>query len=323
MEYTIVDLEKTTQLELSDAIEQNRKTAKLMRQEIDKLKQANKSYELNKKEEKEEAILLIEEEKNKMDSDNDFFNEVDYYFNFLDIINLSDNIKEEIRSILPSDKKTNYDNIIMCLKMGLLKNIKDIKDLLEEEKEALSKEDLEEFKAEINLNQKKIDIITEIEKDNTTTSEKSLKNNLFFVTTAGGNARVIDEINDMDVDYLESFKGLFESITDGTFKNVKRFNSNNKISGISEVKDFKTRVVFDRIGKYDYAIITAFTKKSNNDKGYLISLELKIKNYLNQKEKMISLLNNDDFRKENHLLEQELYNKLSISNKEKELRKEK
>ncbi len=323
MEYTIVDLEKTTQLELSDAIEQNRKTAKLMRQEIDKLKQANKSYELNKKEEKEEAILLIEEEKNKMDSDNDFFNEVDYYFNFLDIINLSDNIKEEIRSILPSDKKTNYDNIIMCLKMGLLKNIKDIKDLLEEEKEALSKEDLEEFKAEINLNQKKIDIITEIEKDNTTTSEKSLKNNFFFVTTAGGNARVIDEINDMDVDYLESFKGLFESITDGTFKNVKRFNSNNKISGISEVKDFKTRVVFDRIGKYDYAIITAFTKKSNNDKGYLISLELKIKNYLNQKEKMISLLNNDDFRKENHLLEQELYNKLSISNKEKKLRKEK
>ena len=127
----------------------------------------------------------------------------------------------------------------------------------------------------------------------------------------------------MDVDYLESFKGLFESITDGTFKNVKRFNSNNKISGISEVKDFKTRVVFDRIGKYDYAIITAFTKKSNNDKGYLISLELKIKNYLNQKEKMISLLNNDDFRKENHLLEQELYNKLSISNKEKKLRKEK
>ena len=323
MEYTIVDLEKTTQLELSDAIEQNRKTAKLMRQEIDKLKQANKSYELNKKEEKEEAILLIEEEKNKMDSDNDFFNEVDYYFNFLDIINLSDNIKEEIRSILPSDKKTNYDNIIMCLKMGLLKNIKDIKDLLEEEKEALSKEDLEEFKAEINLNQKKIDIITEIEKDNTTTSEKSLKNNFFFVTTAGGNARVIDEINDMDVDYLESFKGLFESITDGTFRNVKRFNSNNKISGISEVKDFKTRVVFDRIGKYDYAIITAFTKKSNNDKGYLISLELKIKNYLNQKEKMISLLNNDDFRKENHLLEQELYNKLSISNKEKKLRKEK
>lgn len=323
MEYTIVDLEKTTQLELSDAIEQNRKTAKLMRQEIDKLKQANKSYELNKKEEKEEAILLIDEEKNKMDSDNDFFNEVDYYFNFLDIINLSDNIKEEIRSILPSDKKTNYDNIIMCLKMGLLKNIKDIKDLLEEEKEALSKEDLEEFKAEINLNQKKIDIITEIEKDNTTTSEKSLKNNFFFVTTAGGNARVIDEINDMDVDYLESFKGLFESITDGTFKNVKRFNSNNKISGISEVKDFKTRVVFDRISKYDYAIITAFTKKSNNDKGYLISLELKIKNYLNQKEKMISLLNNDDFRKENHLLEQELYNKLSISNKEKKLRKEK
>lgn len=323
MEYTIVDLEKTTQLELSDAIEQNRKTAKLMRQEINKLKQANKSYELNKKEEKEEAILLIEEEKNKMDSDNDFFNEVDYYFNFLDIINLSDNIKEEIRSILPSDKKTNYDNIIMCLKMGLLKNIKDIKDLLEEEKEALSKEDLEEFKAEINLNQKKIDIITEIEKDNTTTSEKSLKNNFFFVTTSGGNARVIDEINDMDVDYLESFKGLFESITDGTFKNVKRFNSNNKISGISEVKDFKTRVVFDRIGKYDYAIITAFTKKSNNDKGYLISLELKIKNYLNQKEKMISLLNNDDFRKENHLLEQELYNKLSISNKEKKLRKEK
>ena len=86
-----------------------------------------------------------------------------------------------------------------------------------------------------------------------------------------GNIRVIDEIEKISKsspEFCSEFLELFQSIQDGSFKRVKRFLNNNKLVGISEVRGFKPRVVFDRIGKNDYAIITAFLKKCDNDRGY-------------------------------------------------------
>lgn len=329
MEYMILDPKQLTEENLIEAIKQNCKTATLMKKEIDKLEKTNKEYQLNKQNPEanfDSEILTENKNHDPSNFNEDFENEVDYYFGLLDSIILSDEMKENIEDVLPSKKKINCDKLIMRLQMELLKNIKDIEDLLEEEKELLSKEDLEEFKSEIELNRKKIEVISELKKEKQNNKKEPIENHLFFVPTTGGNIRVLEEIDDIDIDYLKTFKGLFDSIKDGTFKNVKRFNSGNtKTSGISEVKDFKTRVVFDRIGKHDYAIITAFMKKSDNDKGYKVSLELKIKNYLNMKERMVSNLENQKFRNTNQLLEQELYEKLSSQNENqvKILRKEK
>ena len=108
---------------------------------------------------------------------------------------------------------------------------------------------------------------------------------------------------------MPAFKKLFDSIKDGTFKNVKRYNNNKNYltSSVAEVKDFKIRVVFDRISKNDYALITAFIKKSDNDRGYRNSLDLKIINYLKQKDRLKELINDDEYMKEQVLLEKELY----------------
>lgn len=66
-------------------------------------------------------------------------------------------------------------------------------------------------------------------------------------------------------------------------------------------------MVFDRISKNDYALITAFIKKSDNDRGYRNSLDLKIMNYLKQKDRLKELINDDEYMKEQSLLEKELY----------------
>lgn len=325
MEFIQLDPNNTNIETLLDTISKNSAIAKSMTKEIEKLQKANDEYQnitKKQKEMKENKSSNKEKEKNTPSkTKEDFENEIEYFFNMLDSITDSTMMKEEIKSILPSKKKSNYHPLVLRLKMELLKNIKDIQDLIEEEKDGLTKEDLEEFKEEIRLNQAKLSIMNDIEKE-TENENEVVENHLFLVPTSGGNIRVLEEIEDMDIEYLPLFKGLFDSIKEGTFKNVKQFISNNKMAKFAEVKDFKVRIVFDRIGRNDYAIITAFVKKSDNDRGYQTSLQLKMKNYLMQKEQLKLLLQNEEFRKENALLEEELYHKLGNKENHKVMKKE-
>ena len=56
---------------------------------------------------------------------------------------------------------------------------------------------------------------------------------------------------------------------------------------MSEVKNHKTRIVFDRIGFDTYVVIAVFMKKSDNDKGYLNFLEHRVSLYRKQKQQLI------------------------------------
>ena len=51
----------------------------------------------------------------------------------------------------------------------------------------------------------------------------------------------------MPIEYMPLFKELVDSIVDGTFKNVKGFNNNNNLNGLSEVKGPGVRIVFKKI----------------------------------------------------------------------------
>lgn len=311
MEFIKIDPDKATSLELAQTIKLNCKTTKLMKKEIEKLEKINLDYHNSTKcsennaEDNTETILEIGDRNTKTD----FENKIDYYFSLIDSLPISENLNEEVQNILPSNKNVDYNDIVIRLKLELLKNIKDLEEFIEEE--YLSIDDLKEFKEEIKLNQAKIASIDYInnKKSDEARKDKDGENNLIFVPTEGGNIRVIEEIKNIDISYLQDFKKLFDSIKDGTFKNVKRYNNNKNFltSSVAEVKDFKIRVVFDRISKNDYALITAFVKKSDNDRGYRNSLELKIMNYLKQKDRLKELVNDDAYMNEQKSLEKELY----------------
>ena len=317
MEFIELDLEKANESELIKTIESNN------------LKLINILHSIEQMESKPQTDLNSNEISNKLlsesipisskeDNENtDFENEVDYYFSIINRFGETQNLCENIHNSLPSKKNPNYKNIVLRVKMELLKNIKDINDLLKEEEANLSTEILEDFKNEIKLNSKKIKMISTIENSVALEQEtEEIQNNLIFVPTSSGNIRVLEELNDISQEYFPGFKGLFESIIDGSFKNVKRFNSSNsKNSGISEVKDFKIRVVYDRIGPNDYAVITAFIKKSDRDRGYLEALNLKIKNYEAQKEELKNNLSNPEFIKIQNQYTNELLNMLETKDK--------
>lgn len=314
MEIITLDLNSATEEQLIMAIEKNNRLITTLQKNIASL-QTKSAKVLDIQDMLEMPVSIEKTNEPNKEEDCNFTDEVDYYFAMINSYTESAELLNLVETSIPSKKNSNYNNIILGIKLELLKEIKEYEELLGTQ-ENFTKSELQEFLDVINLNKKKIDLLTKIENTSDVDDQmEEIENNFVFVPTSGGNIRVLDEISNMPIEFLDGFKGLFASIKDGTFKNVKRFNSNknNKSSGVSEVKDSQIRVIFDRIGKNDYALVTAFIKKCDNDKGYIESMSLKIKNYLDQKESLKANLSNHEFRKIQEEYTKELYN---ILNKE-------
>lgn len=319
MEFIILDLDdEISSKEISEVISENHKTSMLIDKEVKKLKELSskntKRVEVdNKTPEKE----MIYDEADEVNSELD--DKVDYYNYLISSIDDCEDLQDQIESSLPNPNTGDYKTIVLRLKLKLLKSIKETADFISECREEFDDEDLEEYKEEIRLCSKKLEILKSESNEEVNENKTSTKNNFFFPVSSMGNIRVIDEIEKISKsspEFCSEFIELFQSIEDGSFKRVRRFLNNNKLVGISEVRGFKPRVVFDRIGKNDYAIITAFLKKCDNDRGYKDSLELKIQKYMSQRDNIVKRLNNPEYRALNEQYTNELFGKLGYNKEE-------
>lgn len=304
-----------TEEELLEILIKNKMTYSMLEQEINKLKNAELS--LPKVLDQEETKPMIPE-KEKLHEVNSFEDAVDYYLSNLKNIEPSTS-EAEINSLLPSKNNHNYRNLLLRLKLEYIKNIREIKEILEEEIKGLTVEDLDYFKKELLQEEKKLNCINNLLKPNTKESkENQAENKLIFVPTSGGNIRAIEDLKNIPREYYAGFYGLFCSIKDSSFKNVKRIPKlNATVGGFSEVKDTAIRVIFDRIDTTTYAIITAFIKKTQNNKGYRNQLEQRVSDYCNIKPILIASLNDESFLKYQAEREQELWDLLTENMKKK------
>lgn len=319
MDFEILDINNNVEEDIITVIDANLKTATLLKEEIKKLQQMNKQEQgkvIHK------PLITSPTETKKVicnEENNDFEDEINYYLTEVNRLKKEETALK-LPKVLPVRKNYNYQKILLRLKAEMLKNIKEIKELLEEEKDNISVEDIKLLKEDILLEKEKLNLIDKaLNEKEQVIEEEQVENNLVFVPTSGGNIRVLEEIDKIPVEYHERFLGLLNSIKDGTFKNIKRFTSNNQATyGLYEVRDFKTRVVFDRIGENDYAIITIFIKKCDNDKGYIEQLKKKIAEY-----KMCSNMIKTKLQKEEFLLIQQDINTEIIEKLTKSLQKQK
>ena len=306
MEFIVIkDLTDVTEEELLEAMKKNANTASLCREQIRKMKAAaaktKKVVPIPNIEEYQTDSVTIEDE----DKAN-FEDEIEYYISSMKEIT-ADNIDSEIEDVLPVRKNPNYRTILYRLKLEALRNIREIEELFEEADET---EDLTIFKDEVILEQRKISYIDKSltqQKSSGVTQEQEEKNNIVFVPTSGGSIRVLDEMERIPQEYQAGFKELFDSIQDGTFKGIKKFKNNNALNGIIEVKGFQVRVVFARLNKNTYALITAFIKKCDNDNGYVSVLKQKVADYRTISEQLKKNLSNPEFMDQQREYKEELY----------------
>ncbi len=322
MKITTIEEKNSKEEELYEVIKKNIQVAAMMKSEIERLNIEKVNQDSLKKQPDISTNPKTDYDHSSQTVNQDFEDEVNYYLEEIKKISYSQDMEEQIKEILPTQKNYHYQKIDLRIQAELLKIIKEINELIMAEEDSMTIEDLQEFKEEIKENQAKIKIISKLQKITNIQEQTVERNHLIFVPTENGNIRLLEELKKIDSTYYEGFKGLLESIKDGSFKNVKRFERvNRKMSGVSEVKDFKIRVVFDRIGPHDYAIISAFVKKSDMDKSYAETLQEKIYYYRRQANKLKQQLNDDEFRAMNQRTEEEIYRRLKNQKEMKILKK--
>ena len=304
MEIRILDPNSSLD-EMIEVIEDNIHTTTLTREEISKLK-------LQSKRTKRQDIVIQPKKKEITEKepycDIDFEEEMEYYLTDYKSLR-EDNLEEDLLSILPSKKTYRYKDIILRLIAESLKEIKEVNELIS--RDNFNNEELADLRSVILLEKKKISILKEhLKHKDEVETEEEINNEIILVPSLTGNVKLIEDLEHIHPSNYEAFLELVESIKNGTFKGVKRFTNNVRFAGISEVRGFQVRIAFARIGKNKYALITAFTKKCDNDKGYRDSLTQKLSDYRLQEEKLKALADNEEFLRENELNVGRLYNLL-------------
>ena len=213
-----------------------------------------------------------------------------------------------IKDNLPSKNNSNYCNLINRIKAEIYREILEYQRMLDE---LPNDEDfIKDIKYTINFEKNKLKIIEEskIEIQNSPIKEQ---NDLYFFRTSSNNIYCLNDLDKIDKEYYSMFKDLILSIKDGTFKGVKRLTSvNGKLCSISELKGFKTRVLFDKIGPNAYIILMCIIKKCDMDTGYKKALEDRTIKYRSFKDCIIYQLKDEDYRNESKEIEKELFLKL-------------
>ena len=281
------DLEKVVRYNLEQA-NKMRKELKLL-EEVKEVSNVSSISDESIKEELFEEVSEIEEE-------------YEYYLeNLIQDLESTKSIDEKRKAVfrnLPSVENKNYKNIINRIKLELVREMKELGSLAEEDDD---KEFLQEIEKEQQLYKMILDFIAESQNEKLeeqVSASIKTENKLFFLKTNSGSIYVENDLYGHD-EYFASFRELLLSIENGTFKNVKRLENHSILSGIVEVKEFKTRIFFDRLDKDTYIIIGAIIKKTDTDKGYLNQLTTRISYYRNNKDSIMAQMNDETYLEEN------------------------
>ncbi len=296
--------------EVISFLDLKRKQADTKREEIKKLRSAIESTKLNitesiEKVEKEEVIKYT-------DDDNDFEKEVEYYLS--EFLNLKEYNKESIEDILPSRNNYNYEKIILRIMAEVTHDIKDIKEIIITDSSSMERSELEEYKSELLGTIRKRELLKEILFTKIDEEEEVIdkSNKLIFVPIKNSDkVRIFDELKDIPQEEYEGFIELFESIKNGSFKNIRRFVNYEALNGALEVKGYQVRILFQRLSKDCYVIISAFIKKTQNDSGYRNTIKQKYADYKNLEKSLKESIQDPEFIKKNKEIEDEVFRILS------------
>lgn len=312
MDFEIVDLGTITEENLIKVISKNLKTSRLMAAEIDNLRKHSTPF-LSQDEENDEESAFDDSKVNDNESDEDFEDEVDYYYQLFKSYKIDD-LEGDISRILPNRKKYNYERILHRMRAEVLKSIKQIKDFINSENVTL--EEAELFRGDLLLERKRLEVLDRHLGPEAIDVDEVIENKLVFFPTANGNIHVFDFLESLDPSYFERFNDLFMSIKNGTFKNVKRFRNHNMLTGLSEVKAPLARVVYARLSSDVYVIISAFIKKTHVDQGYSNFLVKHCRDYRNIERLLRKNIDDEEFMRLNSEYEKELFRLLGNSVKE-------
>lgn len=222
----------------------------------------------------------------------------------------SSNTYEDIVDVLPDKKTDNYQDIINSILVYYYGELLTIISMLKEET------DEELFKAKESC-ENKISLIKKYRNDLNNPKIKLTKKGtkLVFLRTINDNVCILSDIErDIEPEFYSDIKELLVSLKNGIFKNVKAFNDNRDLNGLSEVRYRKARITFKRLTNNTCIILHGFIKKWYTNSHYRNFLKDRYSLYKNQSVEIDEQIMTDDYIENNN----KIYRKIiEILNKEK------
>lgn len=260
------------------------------------------------------SYFEMEEEYNKS---SDSGRDISYYK--IQIDNCTD--LNKLESLLPKRNVENFEELMDYILASLLEEEMEFRKLLYDSSIPLESDiDILNYVNEIHEKFEMIKNYRDYKK--TTYIEEATSNHLIFLTTAYGNVCAISDLKDIDESNYENLLKLFNSIIDGTFKNVKSFTLFKSGNMISEVKGFQQRICFDKLDTDVYIITSIFTKKTDNGLSYRNNLINRDSLYRSMESKIKAKLKGKDREKllrENDLIKEDVISLLKSGIKVKSL----
>ena len=300
--FETIDLEKNVDSIIS-TLERNAETARNIRKQVRELEQQPKEIKLNPKEEKRKHVFAEEEIISKGgEVDEEMKSYIDEYRR------ISGDDEETIIALLPDPDDYRYSETIYRLHAESLREIKEMMDLMGEEEN--SEDECQDF---ITNERKKITILQNLlAKEEKKEEQQKEKNTIILAPTESGRIRILDDIDSLPPDFYEAVYTTIQSIIDGSFKRLKRFNlcRSATIGTVYEVRMNMVRVIFQRVNKDTYAIVSTFLKKIANDRGYQKYMENILYEYGKVEARLKANLQNPEFIASNAENVQEMWDKL-------------
>ena len=232
--------------------------------------------------------------------------------------------EEEFLSCLPSLEDDFFLPILLRLKAESLKEMKALMEFSYQDK-TLSLEERMSIDELIQCEKKKIEDLDRYMSHQEEEVNSDLgENEIVLMPTFGGKIRILEDLDHISSEFYPEILDLIQSIVNGTFKRIRKFNlkSNPVLGGICEVRSSWTRVLFQRIDRNTYAIISAFVKKAHNNTMYRDIVRVRAGEFKTVFLSLKNGLSDDEFLKMNALYVEELYRVLGDSFKDNPLVKE-
>lgn len=311
-------IQPQTDEELEDIVKMNIQKSHQVRKKLKMLEEVNQKNHVNNitivpKPSKQENVDYEEDE-----AEEEYLY---YYINLLNDLSLELTEEEKIQAViesLPTPENKQYNDIVNRIKLELLKEIQEL-DCLKQEESSL--EFIEEIDKEKELKYELLKLINHVQKNKSkevVEQASSINNKLIFLTTATGSICIESDLYKKQ-EYFESFKSLLLSIEDSSLKNVRQFYNNQALRGISQVSEFKTRIIFERLTNDTYIILGAYIVKADKSAVYNSWLQTRISHYRANRESIISKLKDGKYLE----LNEEIKNNLLTSLTDKKLIKSK
>lgn len=226
-------------------------------------------------------------------------------YNKISLLEINDLTEEEILSKLKEIIGQFSYIVINQIKLLLYKEGIIYKRMILDSSNEEEIKELNKAIAAIQLKIELLDELEELEEEQEVEEAITNNNNLFFLLSDTGKVIALESLRkNVPREYYSAFKELLLGLKVGNAKNLKRLRRYNFL----QVKDFKIRIIFEKLSNGNYVILDCFMKKVDTGISYRNNLANRLKEYQKNKDNFLNKYLDEDFIKEHESYLAEILN---------------